>query len=322
MPQTLRALPGSLFGAVMGLAGFGLACRSAQALLPLPGWFAEAWIALATLALAALLAGYLAKALRHPQAVREELANPATLGFCAALPVGLTLVAGGLQPHAADAAQAIWWAGAALLAAIQLRMLERLLRGGIVRAQVNGGWMIALVGGIVLPTSGLPLGNHGASLWFFGFSTLAAPFVMGLVLRRLFAGPPLPDAARPSWLILVVPPALIYLNGAALSGAPAGPWLEGLFLCGLPLAAALLYASRGMLRWPFGAPWWAFTFPLDALAAAALQFARDHPLAPWRWLAGALLVLAGFFVTWVLLRTLLALARGTLFLPPPAPKQP
>jgi tellurite resistance protein len=322
LSQTLRALPGSLFGAVMGLAGFGLACRSAQTLLPLPGWFAETWIALAALALAVLLPAYLLKLLRHPQAVREELANPATLGFCAALPVGLTLVAGGLQPHAAGLAQALWWAGAALLAAIQLRMFERLLRGGIVRAQVNGGWMIALVGGIVLPTSGLPLGNAGASLWFFGFSAIAAPFVMGLVLRRLLAGPPLPDAARPSWFILVVPPALIYLNAGLLSGAPAGPLLEGLFLCGLPLAAALLYASRGMLRWPFGAPWWAFTFPLDALAAAATQFARDHPLAPWRWLAGALLVLAGFFVTWVLLRTLMALARGTLFLPPPAPKQP
>jgi tellurite resistance protein len=105
-----------------------------------------------------------------------------------------------------------------------------------------------------------------------------------------------------------VPPALIYLNGGALAGGPAGMPLEALFLCGLPLAAALLIASRGLRRWPFGPPWWAFTFPLDAMAAAAVRFAQEHPEAGWRALAAALLVLAGIFVTWVLSKTLLATA--------------
>jgi len=308
LAPSLAVLPASLFGAVMGLAGFGLACRAAAALFPVPAGFAEIWIGLAAVAWLLLLPAYAAKALRHPQAVKEELANPALLGYCATLPVGSFLLAAGLQPWAEAPAQALWWAAVAVMLVLQLRMLQRLMLGGIKLAQVNGGWMILLVGGIVAPSAGLPLGHDATALALFAFSAAVSPLVMGLVLVRMLFGPPLPDAAKPSWFIVLVPPALIYLNGSALAGGPAGTPLEVLFLCGLPLAVALLVASRGLLRWPFGPPWWAFTFPLDAMAAAAVRFAQEHPGAGWRAVAGALLVVTGIFVTWTLSRTLLALA--------------
>src|SRR6185369_4815010 len=119
MPQSLRHVPVGLFGAVMGLAGLGLAGRAAAPVLPVPAWFAEFWIALAALVLAALLVSYALKALRHGSAVREELANPALLGFCAALPVGMTLVAAGVAPHSIALAQALWWCGVPLMLLLQ-----------------------------------------------------------------------------------------------------------------------------------------------------------------------------------------------------------
>jgi tellurite resistance protein len=320
MSQSLRFLPVSLFGAVMGLAGLALACRKAEATLGLSPLLAHAWIALATLALAALLVVYLGKLVRHPAAVREEFTNPALLGYCATLPIGMTLVAGGLQPHAEALAQVLWWAGVALLCAFQLWTVARLLPGGVSLAQVNGGWMIMLVGGIVVPSSGLALGHPDTSAYLFGVSATLAPLVTGLVLYRMVFGPELPPAARPTWFIVLVPPALVYLNGEALSGAPAGIGLQGVFYASLPLTVALVIAARGCWRWPFGASWWAFTFPLDAVAAAAVQYAHDHPHGPWRAIAAAGMLLATAAALLVLARTLAALSRGTLLVPPPAPR--
>jgi tellurite resistance protein len=68
---------------------------------------------------------------------------------------------------------------------------------------------------------------------------------------------------------------------------------------------ALLLYSRQLVRWPFGPPWWAFTFPLDALAYAAVRYAQEHPSALWKSIAGIALALATLVVALVLVRTLI-----------------
>src|SRR5262245_57208215 len=109
MFSTLRGLPASLFGSVMGLAGLGLAARSASTILPVKSPFPEIPIALALIHLAILLPAIILRIIRHPDAVREELTNPATLGFAATLPVGMTLLAEGVRPYSPTLSLALWW---------------------------------------------------------------------------------------------------------------------------------------------------------------------------------------------------------------------
>jgi tellurite resistance protein len=304
-------LPIGSFGAVMGLAGLGLSVREAAPVLAgavrAPAHFSESWIALATLAFAWLLPAYLWKLIKAPRAVREEFANPVQMGFCATLPVGMTLLAGGLAPYVPPLAEGLWWAGVVLLLAMQAWGLQRLLAGGIDLEQVNAGWMVLFIGGIVVPGAGLQLGNEEMSRFAFGVSATVTPLVMGLVLLRALVRPALPAALRPSWFILLVPPALVYAHGSVLFRDFA--FLESLYYFGLVLAVALLAYARGLARWPFGVPWWAMTFPLDALAYAAARYAGGHAEPVWTVLCGATLILAMLAVVLVLVRSALALRR-------------
>jgi tellurite resistance protein len=259
-------------------------------------------VALGVLALVALVPAYLAKLFLFPKAVKEEFSNPVQLGFCGALPVGMSLVAGGMAPYSPALGNALWWISFALMLAFQAWALVRWLAGGIELAQVNAGWLIIMVGGIVLPGPGIALGHVEASRFIFGISAAATPLLMALLFYRAVLGPPLPEVLRPSWFILLVPSSLVYANGVALYEGLR--FLENLFFFSLVLAVALLVYSRNLLRWQFGIPWWAFTFPLDALAYAAARYAQDHPSALWRGVAGATLALATVFVVLVLLRTL------------------
>jgi tellurite resistance protein len=303
---TVKDLPIGLYGAVMGLAGLGLTARAAAPLFPgvfrAPAYFTELWVLLGTLFFVVLLPLYVFKLFRFPRVVRDEFTNPAQLGFCGALPVGMSLVAGGLAPYLPLIADILWWASVALLLILQVWALSRWLAGGIELAQVNAGWLIILVGGIVLPGPGIALGHVEASRFMFGVSAAAAPLLMALLLYRAVVAPPLPEALRPSWFILLVPPSLIYAHGTTFfQGLEA---LENLYFFGLVLAAALLVYSRKLLRWPFGATWWAFTFPLDALAYAAARYAQEHPSTLWKAVAAIALALATLFVALVLLRNL------------------
>lgn len=257
-----------MYGAVMGLAGLGLSARAAAPVLPgwlrAPAWFTEPWVLLGAITLAVLLPLYILKLFKYPAEVRKDFTNPALLGFCGALPVGMFLVAGGVAPYAPAIGNILWWSGFVLLTAFQIWALSRWLSGSIELAQVNAGWLIVLVGGIVAPGPGIALGHEEASRFAFGVSAAAAPLLMALLFYRAVLGAPLPEPLRPSWFILLVPPALVYANGLALF--PGSVFLENLFFASLILALSLFLVSQNFWKWKFGAPWWAFTFPLDVLA--------------------------------------------------------
>ncbi|HEX7053080.1 MAG TPA: hypothetical protein VF211_03990 [Burkholderiales bacterium] len=299
-----------MYGAVMGLAGLGLTTRAAATVWPgvlrAPAYFTELWVLAGAIALVLLLFLYSVKLVQAPKAVREDFVHPLTLGFCGAFPVGMSLVAGGIGAYAPGAGKALWWAAFALLVAFQVWALARLLAGGIALGEINAGWLIVLVGGIVLPGPALSLGLLAPAHVAFGISATVAPVLMAILFYRAIAGPPFPDGFRPTWFVLLVPPSLIYANGVALY--PGLGFLETLYFFALALALALFVVSRRFWRWPFGPAWWAFTFPLDSLAYAATRYAQQHPAPLWRGLCAATVLLATLSVSLVLARTLRSVA--------------
>jgi len=309
----LRDLPLGIYGMVMGIAGLGLAWRAAGA----PAWISEPWIFLGAAAFAGLAALHLTKFWRFPEAIVAELKDPALLGFCGALPVALSIIAAGLAPHAAALASVLWWAAYVLHLAFMAGGIARAL-AGMRLADLNTGWVILMVGGIVVPLGGVPLGYAAPAKWLFTASVALAPFVMGLVLWRAASAPPLPSTARPTWFVLLAPPMLLCINGPGNWGP--SPVFDAAYVAGMLLALGLLVYARRFRRWPFSMAWWSFTFPLDAVAAASLGFAGAHPAPGWRALAWAALALATGAVLLVGARTLAALRAGTLFAPPPIPR--
>ncbi|MGE5638639.1 MAG: hypothetical protein ACM30H_00965 [Clostridia bacterium] len=304
--MNLRDIHVGHYGAVMGLAGLGLTARAAAPLFPgvfrAPAYFTEAWILLSVVAVLLLLVLYLFKLKNNRAGVVEDFTNPALLGFCGAFPVGLSLVAGGLAPYVPDFASGLWWLACVVLVAFQAWGISRWLSGGVELAKLNAGWLILIVGGIVTPGPGIALGHGEASRFFFGFSACAATVLVPLLFARAALAAPLPEPLRPTWFILLVPPSLIYANGAALFGLQA---FDALYYASLVVFLALVFYGLRFLRWPFGPAWWAFTFPLDALAYAAARYSQTHPgQGPWRAIAGALLLLATLAVAGVLLRNL------------------
>jgi tellurite resistance protein len=295
-----------MYGAVMGLAGLGLTARAAAPLFPgvfrAPAYFTELWVALGAIALFMLVILYLRKIGSDWKGVKTDFTDPALLGFTGALPVGMTLVAGGLGPYAPALAKDLWWLGCVLLTAFQVCGIARWLSGGIALDKLNAGWLILIVGGIVVPGPGVSLGLAEASKFFFGFSACAATVLLPLLLARAALAAPLPEPLRPTWFILLVPPSLIYANGLALF--PEMAFLENLYFCALVIGLAALVFARRFWRWPLGPAWWAFTFPLDALAYAAVRHAQQHSGGPWRAIAAAALLLATAAVSLVLVRTL------------------
>ncbi len=317
-PTPLKFLMPGWFSLVMGLAGLALAWHRAQPLMGQAAHGAALALALLATLVAALLAGAsLLRLRRHPQAWAEDLRHPVRHSFVAALPISLLLLvtAGVALLGPLPWLAVLWWLGALAQLGVTLWVLARWFRPqGLAWPVVTPALFIPIVGNVLVPLAGVPLGYEAWAAAQFGMGLLFWPLVLALLLVRIAVAGMWPERLLPAGFIPIAPPAVIGL--AALQfGAPLPlVWaLWGMALFSLLWAASLLPRIKKL---EFGIPHWAISFPLAALAALSLRLAEGRTgLLPA--LAVLLLALASLVITGLLLATWRGLRQGSLLAPEP-----
>jgi tellurite resistance protein len=279
--------PLGLFGAVMGLVGLGLAARAAAPLFPglfrAPAYFSEPWIAAGALLFVILLPLFLFRIATGR--AKADFVEPERMGALGLVAVSLMLLAAGFAPYQPALADVTWWTAIVLYGAGLTWGLVRLFQLGLATPRLTPAWIVLLVGGIVSPSAGILLGHEAVAKWVFCAGVLAGLLLVVPLAKR----PRLPEPGRPSWFILLAPPALIAVHGGALFRHPA---LVVALWIAVGVLAVLLYRARSLLRVPYSETLWAITFPLDAFALAAARQALAEQSHFWRGVAGFALVLA------------------------------
>ena len=135
--------------------------------------------------------------------------------------------------------------------------------------------------------------------------------IYGIVFYRLLFHEPLPPVLRPTLCILIAPPAVASLAYLALGGE-FDSLARSLFLAALFMALLVAARIRQFLEIPFAASWWSYTFPLDALAVAALRYHGGLDAGFSGALAIVILAITTLIVTTVFVLTVRALKDGTL----------
>ena len=230
------------YALVMGLAGLSLAWHRAVLLLgPMAGTVSLLIGALAAAVFAVLAVATVMRGLRYPEAWAEDRRHPVRHSFIAAMPIAVLLLATigvsvfGPQPLLL----ALWALGALAQLFVTAWVLARWWRpaaqGGLQWAGVTPALFIPIVGNVLVPLAGVPLGQAEISAAQFGLGLLFWPLIMALVLVRIAVQGLWPERMLPTAFIFIAPPAVVGL--AALQfGAPV--LLAWLLCCSRAAAAS------------------------------------------------------------------------------------
>ena len=316
------------FSLVMGLCGLSLAWHRGQRILgDMADGVALVMAAVAALVFVVLLVASVLRAVRYPAALAEDLRHPARHAFVAAFPVAvLLLAAAGVALMGPSVGwNVLWWLGALTQLWATVWVLGRWLAPATPgQGPGNTGlWpavtpvlLIPVVGNVVAPLAGLPLGHTVWSAAQMGIGAFFWPIVVALVLTRRMAHSPLPDRILPTWFITLAPPAVI---GSALAQWEAAPALV-LAMWGVSMFFLLwlLPIAKRIASQPFGLSYWALSFPLAALATLTLRVGDLFPDAAGLQSAGVLLLaVTSMVILWLAFATVRGLRDGTLLAPEP-----
>jgi tellurite resistance protein len=146
---------------------------------------------LAALVFVLLVVAAVLRAQQHAEAWREDLRHPVRHAFVATLPISLILLATVAVAHGERGifVQSAWWLGALSQLAVTVWVVARWWRGnvagGLVWPGVTPALFIPIVGNVLVPLAGLPLGATVWSAAQLGAGLLFWPVVTVLVLARL-----------------------------------------------------------------------------------------------------------------------------------------
>ena len=216
--QPLKHLIPGWYAIVMGLSGLSLAWHRAA---PLMGEAASA-VAAALGGLAALVFLLLAVATvlrgrRHPEAWAEDRRHPVRHTLVAALPISLILLAAVAVALLGPGApvRALWWAGALAQLLTTAWVLGRWFRGngagGLQWASATPALFLPIVGNVLVPLAGVPLGYPEWSAAQLGVGLMFWPVVLVLIVTRIAVSGLWPERLLPAAFILIAPPAAVGL---------------------------------------------------------------------------------------------------------------
>lgn len=314
-PPRLRFFPVSFFAMVMGLSGLAIAWERAQHSFPLPVPVGQ-WLSLFSLALFLLLLGlYLYKLARYRAEVLAELRHPVKLSFFPTISISLILLSVALLHHQPDLARGLWLAGTGLHLILTLYVMNVWMHHEHFEIHhINPAWFIPVVGNVLVPLTGVPLGLSEPSWFFFSIGILFWLVLLTIIFYRMLFHRPLPERLMPTFFILIAPPAVGFLAYLQLTGE-LNAFARVLYYSGLFLTLLLATQAARFLRLNFFLSWWAYSFPLAAITVATLVMGEKTGLTGFAGLGGVLLVILNLIVLFLFLRTLWAILGRQVCVP-------
>ncbi|MBT3916294.1 MAG: hypothetical protein HOF23_07955 [Rhodospirillaceae bacterium] len=315
----LAYFPPTFFGAVMGVSGLGLAWRQAERLIgfsTLPGD-----IILIIGALILLIASliYAVKMMRHPAALQADIAHPVKSAFLSAFPVALILQVSALAPIHLEVAEILWLIGAPASLLVNFYVFSRWYLVGEGVTRINSLWLIPAAGSFLIAMAGKHVGYDEAAWFFFAIGVLFGGSLLIITIYRYIAEPILPDPLIPTYFVPIVPPGLMSIIYPMLTNWQMGDEISSFVRITFYFALFMLLFNLAMIRifWrlKFSMGWWAYTFPLDTISAAMIIYAHATNNALMMEFGSILLHVSSLFILYILARTVIEIARGTVITP-------
>ncbi len=267
----LKHFPISFFAVVMGLSGLTIALQKTELFFNLSFTVSYYLFIFTAIVFVVLLAAYGLKLFLFPNEVKAELYHPIKLSFYPTISISFIMLSIITLSIWANLAEALWIIGSILHLSFTLFVLKMWIEQQNFRIEhMTPAWFIPLVGNILVPIAGVPLGYIEASWFYYSFGMLFWIVFLSILFNRIIFHHPVPTKLLPTLFIFIAPPSIGFLSYFNLIGHQIDNFSRILYYIAVFFLLSLTTLAKNFLTSKFYLSLWAYSFPLASITVSTL----------------------------------------------------
>ena len=313
IPQNdrLKLFPIMMFAIVMGMSGLTIMYQKATLWLSFPSLIATVLMAITTLLFVVIALVYLVKYSKYAQAVQKEFAHPIRVNFFAAVSISMLMLAIIYKEHYPFVSALFWYPGTVLHFYLTMHTISFWINHNQELDHSNPAWFIPIVGNVLVPVAGVGFAPQSILIYFFSVGLFFWLALFSILLNRIIFHHQLAVKFMPTMFILIAPPAVSFIAYVKMFET-IDTFATILFNLALFFTLLVAFMYKSFIKIKFFISWWAFVFPLAAMAISAMLM-YHHSHEAWHLaLSYGMVVVTTVVIAIVIYQTLLHMQKGEI----------
>jgi len=265
----LKFFPIMMYAIVMGMSGLTITYQKAALWLNFPHIIGSSLMYLTTAIFVGVSITYGMKLFTYASAVKNEFSHPVRINFFAAVSISMLMLAIIYKEEFPTVSAIFWYPGVLLHFYLTMHTIAFWIKDNQELSHSNPAWFIPIVGNVLIPVGGIGFASNGVLMYFFSVGIFFWIILFSLILNRIIFHHQLAVKFMPTMFILIAPPAVGFIAYFKLFGV-IDTFAMMLFNLALFFTFLVAFMYKSFLKIQFFISWWAFVFPIAAMAISSM----------------------------------------------------
>lgn len=307
----IKFFPIMMYAIVMGMSGLTIMYQKAALWLSMSAWIGTVLMGISTLLFCVITLIYVVKYLKYAPAVQKEFSHPIRLNFFAAISISMLMLAIVYKEVYPPVAALFWYPGTVLHFYLTMYTVSFWINRNQELEHSNPAWFIPIVGNLLVPVGGVGFASHGILMYFFSCGLFFWIVLFAILLNRIIFHHQLVVKFMPTMFILIAPPAVGFIAYFKMYGT-IDAFATILFNLALFFTLLLAFMYKNFVKIKFFISWWAFVFPLAAMAISTMLMYHETKDVVLLGLSYAMVAVTSVVIAVVAYQTVLHIKRGEI----------
>ncbi|MDD5373232.1 MAG: SLAC1 anion channel family protein [Sulfurimonas sp.] len=265
----LKFFPIMMYAVVMGLSGLTITYQKAALWLNFPSIIGEVLMYITTIVFIVVSSVYIRKFSKYKTAVKSEFSHPVRINFFAAVSISMLMLSIIYKENFSLVSAVCWYGGTILHFYLTMHTVSFWINQNQQLDHSNPAWFIPIVGNVLVPIGGVGFADLGLLMYFFSVGMFFWIVLFAIILNRIIFHNQMSVKFMPTLFILIAPPAVGFIAYFKMFGV-IDTFALMLFNLALFFTILVAFMYKNFIKIKFFISWWAFVFPLAAMAISAM----------------------------------------------------